>query len=246
MRVGVVVFPGSNGDHDALYALGEVLGQQAEMVWHTATDVSRYDLVLLPGGFSYGDYLRAGAIARFTPVIEAVRRHAQEGGWVLGICNGFQVLTEAHLLPGALMRNSELAFSCRWVHVLVEPSGCSLLEGVQPGTVWRLPIAHGEGRYFAGPQTLAELNESGQIVLRYSTPEGSLDPQANPNGSSDAIAGICNREGNVLGLMPHPERAAEAILGGEDGRLFLQAVIDAWQRRATPVGTNQAEGVLAR
>ncbi|HET6313275.1 MAG TPA: phosphoribosylformylglycinamidine synthase subunit PurQ, partial [Chloroflexia bacterium] len=212
----------------------------------TATDVSRYALVLLPGGFSYGDYLRAGAIARFTPVIEAVRRHAQEGGWVLGICNGFQVLTEAHLLPGALMRNSELAFSCRWVHVRVEPSGCALLEGVQPGTVWRLPIAHGEGRYFASPQTLAELNESGQVVLRYSTPEGSLDPAANPNGSSDAIAGICNREGNVLGLMPHPERAAEAILGGEDGRLFLQAVIDAWQRRATPASANQVEGVLAR
>ncbi|HEX9990520.1 MAG TPA: phosphoribosylformylglycinamidine synthase subunit PurQ [Chloroflexia bacterium] len=246
MRVGVVVFPGSNGDHDALYALGEVLGQQAELVWHTATNVSRYDLVLLPGGFSYGDYLRAGAIARFTPVIEAVRRHAQEGGWVLGICNGFQVLTEAHLLPGALMRNSELAFSCRWVHVRVEPSGCSLLEGVQPGTVWRLPIAHGEGRYFASPQTLAELDESGQIVLRYSTPDGSLDVQANPNGSSDAIAGICNREGNVLGLMPHPERAAEAILGGEDGRLFLQAVIDVWQRRTTQLSANPAEGVLAR
>ncbi|HYP41328.1 MAG TPA: phosphoribosylformylglycinamidine synthase subunit PurQ [Chloroflexia bacterium] len=246
MRVGVVVFSGSNGDHDALYALGEVLGQQAELVWHTVTDVSRYDLVLLPGGFSYGDYLRAGAIARFTPVIEAIRRHAQEGGWVLGICNGFQVLTEAHLLPGALMRNSELAFSCRWVHVRVEASGCSLLEGVQPGTVWRLPIAHGEGRYFASPEVLAELNKSGQIVLRYSTPEGSLDPASNPNGSSDAIAGICNREGNVLGLMPHPERAAEAILGGEDGRLFLQAVVDAWQCRTTPTSAEPVEGVLAR
>ena len=242
MRVGIIVFPGSNGDHDALYALGEVLGQQPEIVWHTRTDLERYDMVVLPGGFSYGDYLRAGAIARFTPAMDALKRYAEAGGWVLGICNGFQVLTEAHLLPGALMRNSELSFSCRWVHVRIEESRAALLSGVAPGTVWRLPIAHGEGRYFAQPDVLAELEQNRQIVLRYSLPDGSLDPTANPNGSSDAIAGICNREGNVLGLMPHPERAAEAMLGGDDGRLFLQAVVDTWQRRAVM----PREGTLVR
>ena len=232
MRVGVAVFPGSNGDHDAMYALGEVLGQQVELLWHTSADLSRYDLVVLPGGFSYGDYLRAGAIARFTPAMEAVKRYAEGGGWVLGICNGFQILTEAHLLPGALMRNAELAFSCRWVHMKVERSRSALLQGVPQGTVWRLPIAHGEGRYFASPETLAHLQANGQIVLRYCAPDGSIEEAANPNGSSNGIAGICNVEGNVLGLMPHPERAAEAVLGGDDGRLFLQAVIDAWRARS--------------
>ena len=239
MRAGIIVFPGSNGDHDALYALGEVLGQRAELVWHTATDLGRYDLVVLPGGFSYGDHLRAGAIARFAPAMEAVRRYAEEGGWVLGICNGFQVLTESHMLPGALMRNAELAFSCRWVHVRLEPSRCGLLGTATPRTVWRLPIAHGEGRYFAAPETLDALEANGQIVLRYCAPDGTLDPLHNPNGSSRGIAGVCNAGGNVLGLMPHPERAAEAMLGGDDGRLFLQCVIEAWQGRgARPVPGN--------
>jgi len=228
-RIAIVVFPGSNGDHDALYALGEVLGQRAELVWHTQTDLSQYDLVVIPGGFSYGDYLRAGAIARFSPVMGALTRYADAGGWVLGICNGFQVLTESHLLPGALMRNGELSFACRWVHVRVEPSLSALLSGVAPGTVWRLPIAHGEGRYFAGPEALEELDRNGQVVLRYCAPDGSLDPAVNPNGSSDAIAGVCNPQGNVLGLMPHPERAAESILGCDDGRRFLQALIDNWR-----------------
>jgi phosphoribosylformylglycinamidine synthase subunit PurQ / glutaminase len=249
MRVGVLIFPGSNGDHDALYALGDVLGQRAEMVWHTCTDLSAYDLVVLPGGFSYGDYLRAGAIARFAPVMDAVKRYAEAGGWVLGICNGFQILTEAHLLPGALMRNAELSFSCRWVNVRVEPSRCALLGGVAEGRVWRLPIAHGEGRYFADDETLARLEENRQIVLRYCTPDGSPDPTANPNGSSNGIAGICNREGNVMGLMPHPERAAEAILGSDDGRLFLQSVVEAWKMRNSEVGTRGAsarEELVAR
>jgi phosphoribosylformylglycinamidine synthase subunit PurQ / glutaminase len=240
MRVGVVVFPGSNGDHDVLYAMGEVLGKQAEIVWHTRADLGRYDLVILPGGFSYGDYLRAGAIARFTPVMDAVKRYAEEGGWVLGICNGFQVLAEAHLVPGALVRNGNLAFSCRWVNIKFEPSATQLLEGVAADTVWRLPIAHGEGRYVAGPETLRELEANHQIVLRYCTPEGLVEPSANPNGSTDAIAGVCNRAGNVLGLMPHPERAAEAVLGGDDGRLFLQAVVDAWTRRGA--GTPSESG----
>src|SRR5215212_6174315 len=220
MRIGVIVFPGSNGDHDALYALGEVLGESTEAVWHTRTDLSGYDLVVLPGGFSYGDYLRAGAIARFAPVMEAVKRYAGEGGWVLGICNGFQVLTEAHLLPGALMRNANLSFSCRWVNVALEDSRSALLAGAEPGSMWRLPIAHGEGRYFADPETLDSMEANGQVVLRYRSRDGATDPTANPNGSSRAIAGVCNLEGNVLGLMPHPERAAEKILGSDDGRLF--------------------------
>jgi len=241
MRVGVVVFPGSNGDHDALYAMGEVLGQEAEIVWHTETSVKRYDLVILPGGFAYGDYLRAGAIARFTPVMEAVKRYAEAGGWVLGICNGFQVLAEAHLLPGALIKNGNLSFSCRWVHVAKEDTLSALLDGVPEGTVWKLPIAHGEGRYYADPHTLDEIEANGQVVLRYSTPEGFPDPSANPNGSSRAIAGVCNPEGNVLGLMPHPERAAETMLGGDDGRLFLQSVIAAWTSR-----TAKREPQLAR
>jgi phosphoribosylformylglycinamidine synthase len=247
VNVGVVVFPGSNGDHDALHALGEVLGQRAELVWHTRTDLSDYDLLVLPGGFSYGDYLRAGAIARFSPVMAAVKRFAEGGGWVLGICNGFQVLTEAHLLPGALMRNAERAFSCRWVNVRVEPSSSALLSGVDPGTVWRLPIAHGEGRYFASPETLQELEQNDQIVLRYCAPDGTLDLAANPNGSSNAIAGVCNHAGNVLGLMPHPERAAEDILGGDDGRLFLQALIHAWHSRPSNLTiSEQPEALLAR
>jgi phosphoribosylformylglycinamidine synthase I len=245
MKVGVLVFPGSNGDHDALYAMGEVLGQRAEMVWHTRTDLSAYDLVVLPGGFSYGDYLRAGAIARFAPVMEAIKRYAEAGGWVLGICNGFQILTEAHLLPGALMRNANLSFSCRWIHVRIEPSRCALLDGAPEGTVWRLPIAHGEGRYFADDETLAQLEENGQIVLRYCTPQGSPDPAANPNGSSNAIAGICNREGNVMGLMPHPERAAEVVLGSDDGRHFLQAVIDAWRNRSAELELRSREELVA-
>ncbi|MEO8286853.1 MAG: phosphoribosylformylglycinamidine synthase subunit PurQ [Chloroflexota bacterium] len=248
MKAGVIVFPGSNGDHDAIYAMGEVLGQQADIIWHTETNVSRYDLIILPGGFSYGDYLRAGAIARFSPVMEAVKRFAEAGGWVLGICNGFQVLTEAHMLPGALIRNDNLSFSCRWVHVAKEQSKCVMLEQVPNGTIWRLPIAHGEGRYFADPDTLADLAANGQIVLRYTTAEGLSDPTANPNGSSEAIAGVCNKAGNVLGLMPHPERAAEALLGGDDGRLFLQSVVDAWTERnaSTRNALSEGEPQLAR
>ena len=229
MKVGVAIFPGSNGDHDALYAMGETLGQDTEPVWHTQTDVSRFDLIILPGGFSYGDYLRCGAIARFTPVMDAIKRYAEEGGWVLGICNGFQVLAEAHMLPGALIRNDSRAFSCRWIHARLESSACALLNGVPEGTVWRLPIAHGEGRYYADPNTLEQMRANRQIVLTYTNAEGNPEAGTNPNGSSHDIAGICNTAGNVLGLMPHPERAAEAILGEDDGAHFLRAVIHAWQ-----------------
>jgi phosphoribosylformylglycinamidine synthase I len=229
MKVGVAIFPGSNGDHDALYAMGETLGQDTEPIWHTQTDVNRFDLIILPGGFSYGDYLRCGAIARFTPVMDAIKRYAEEGGWVLGICNGFQVLAEAHMLPGALIRNDSRAFSCRWIHARLQSSACALLDGVPKGTVWRLPVAHGEGRYYADPATLQQLQANRQIVLTYTNAEGNPEVGANPNGSSHDIAGICNTAGNVLGLMPHPERAAEAILGEEDGADFLRAVIHAWQ-----------------
>ena len=229
LRFGVVVFPGSNGDHDALHMLSAVLGQDAAPIWHGDRQVRGYDVLVLPGGFSYGDYLRAGAIARFAPVMSAVRDFAAAGGPVLGICNGFQILTEAHLLPGALLRNAELSFTCRWIHVRVESEArpTPFLDGVAPGTVWRLPIAHGEGRYYADPATEADLEAHGQIVLRYCTADGRLDPAANPNGSTAAIAGVCNPAGNVLGLMPHPERAGEALLGGDDGRQLFGALIRA-------------------
>jgi phosphoribosylformylglycinamidine synthase len=229
MKVGVAIFPGSNGDHDALYAMGETLGQDTQPVWHTETDVSRFDLVILPGGFSYGDYLRCGAIARFTPVMDAIKSYAEAGGWVLGICNGFQILAEAHVLPGALIRNDSRAFSCRYVHARLNSSSCALLNGVPEGTIWRLPIAHGEGRYFADPSTLDRLRANNQIVFTYTDAHGITGPGSNPNGSSHDIAGICNPAGNVLGLMPHPERAAERILGEDDGAHFLRAIIDAWR-----------------
>jgi phosphoribosylformylglycinamidine synthase subunit PurQ / glutaminase len=229
LRFGVIIFPGSNGDHDALHMLNAVMGQEAQPVWHGARQVPGYDALVLPGGFSYGDYLRCGAIARFAPVMDAVRAFAAAGGPVLGICNGFQILTEAHLLPGALLRNGELSFTCRWVHVRTEAQArpTPFLHDVAPGTVWRLPIAHGEGRYYADPATLAALEANGQIVLRYCAPDGTLASAANPNGSTAAIAGICNAAGNVLGLMPHPERAGETLIGGDDGRHLFAALLRA-------------------
>jgi phosphoribosylformylglycinamidine synthase subunit PurQ / glutaminase len=212
-----------------------MLEQEAEPIWHTRTDVNQYDLIILPGGFAYGDYLRCGAIARFTPVMDAIKRYADAGGWVLGICNGFQVLAEAHMLPGALVRNATLSFSCRWVYTRLEQTHCELMHDVPAGTVWRLPIAHGEGCYFADPATLQQLEDNHQVVFRYTGPDGNPAPGANPNGSSNDIAGICNVAGNVLGLMPHPERAAESMLGEDDGATFLQSVITAWQARRLAV-----------
>lgn len=232
LKFGVIVFPGSNGDHDCLYLLNEVLGVPTDAVWHEETHLGGYDCLILPGGFSYGDYLRCGAIARFSPVIAPLRAYAEDGGPVLGICNGFQVLTEARLLPGALLRNAELAFACRSVHVRVEPGArpTPFTEGIAGGAVWRLPIAHGEGRYFAEPETLAALEAGRQVVLRYCDPTGHLSAAANPNGSSDGIAGICNVAGNVLGLMPHPERAGEALVGGDDGLHLFRALVAACTR----------------
>ena len=225
MRFGVVVFPGSNCEHDTLHVLTAVLGQSADPVWHEETDLSPYDCIILPGGFAHGDYLRAGAIARFSPVMTAVERFAVGGGLVWGICNGFQVLVEAGLLPGAMLQNAGLRFVCRWVHVRVEPSVTPYTRGIAPGTVLRMPIAHHEGSYYVDAAALAAMERRGQVVLRYCDAEGRSAPSANPNGSVAAIAGVCNEAGNVFGLMPHPERCAEAILGGEDGRRLFEAVL---------------------
>jgi len=225
MRCAVLSFPGSNGDMDAVYAFSDALGTPAEQVYRTETDLSRFDVVVLPGGFSYGDYLRAGAIARFSPVMGALNTFAASGRPVLGICNGFQVLCEAGLLPGALLRNAELSFRCQWVHVRTERTSTPWTAGLTHRQVLQLPIAHGEGRYFADPETLRILEENGQIVFRYCAPDGTLPVNANPNGSLAHIAGICNAAGNVVGLMPHPERGADILTGGADGLHILRSIL---------------------
>jgi len=226
MKFGVVVFPGSNCDHDAYHAIGSVLGQPVDWIWHQSEDLSGFEAVILPGGFSYGDYLRTGAIARFSPVMRAVERFARSGGLVLGVCNGFQILLEAGLLPGAMLRNAGLRFICRHVHIRVETTDTPFTAAAQPGQVLRIPIAHSEGNYFCDAGTLRELERHGQIVFRYSTPDGRITPEANPNGSLANIAGIANREGNVLGLMPHPERAVEPALGSTDGLVILRSLVE--------------------
>jgi phosphoribosylformylglycinamidine synthase subunit PurQ / glutaminase len=225
MKCAVVSFPGSNGDMDAVYALSDVLGTPAERVWRTETDLSRFDAVVLPGGFSYGDYLRAGAIARFAPVMDAVAAFAAAGRPVLGICNGFQVLTEAGLLPGVLMRNAALQFRSRWVHLRVERTETAWTADIPLGTILHMPIAHGEGRYVVDAETLRRLEVERQIVFRYCTPTGATTPDADPNGATAHIAGVCNTAGNVVGLMPHPERGAEALIGGDDGVAILRSVL---------------------
>ena len=227
MKFAVIEFPGSNCDHDAYHAARHVLGHDAEFVWHKETDLRGADVVVLPGGFSYGDYLRTGAIARFSPVMQEVRRFADAGGPVIGICNGFQVLLEAGFLEGALLRNRGLKFLCRHVHVRVEQTGTPFTCGSSEGQVLRLPIAHGEGRYFAAPETVAALEANRQVVFRYCDAAGAADDAGNPNGSLHAIAGVCNRRRNVVGLMPHPERACESVLGSEDGRVVLESVVSA-------------------
>jgi phosphoribosylformylglycinamidine synthase subunit PurQ / glutaminase len=227
MKFGVVIFPGSNGDHDALQAVELGLQQEVVPVWHKDSSVAGCDALLIPGGFSYGDYLRAGAIARFSPIMEAVTQFANEGGPVLGICNGFQVLTEAGLLPGALLKNGELSFTCEWVHVRVETERTPFTAALDAGTVLRLPIAHGQGRYFIAPDELAELQRNDQIVFRYTDSQGREDDNHNPNGSVAHIAGVCNARGNVVGLMPHPERAYDALIGGDEGLKILSSVVEA-------------------
>jgi phosphoribosylformylglycinamidine synthase subunit PurQ / glutaminase len=232
MKFGVVVFPGSNCDHDAWYALGEVLHEPVEFLWHQSEQVNGFDAILLPGGFSYGDYLRTGAIARFSPVMRAVEEFARGGGFVLGICNGFQILCEAGLLPGVLQRNAGMRFVCRQVHVRVEATDTPFTAAANPGQVLQMPIAHGDGNYYCDEATLGELGRNRQIVFRYTTADGREDAAANPNGSLANIAGISNRERNVLGLMPHPERAVEAPLGSADGLVILRSLIESLKRRA--------------
>ena len=227
MKFAVIVFPGSNCDHDAHYALTEVLGQQASLIWHKEQDLGGADVVVLPGGFSYGDYLRTGAIAKFSPVMSRVTDFAAAGGPVIGICNGFQVLLEAGLLPGGMRRNQTLKFICEHVHLRVEANDTPFTHDTTVGQVLRIPITHGEGNYYADGDTIRSLQEHDQIVFRYTSPDGSLDDASNVNGSVDAIAGICNRDRNVVGLMPHPERACEDAVGSRDGRVVLQSVLSA-------------------
>lgn len=225
MKFGVVRFPGSNCDQDCLWALASIPGAQAEVLWHKDTSLGNCDAVILPGGFSYGDYLRCGAIARFSPVMRAVERFAAAGGLVLGICNGFQILCEAGLLPGALVRNRGLRFICAMATLRVETARAALTRRVQAGSVLRIPIAHGEGCYYADAATLDELEAEERVIFRYTAPDGSPDPAANPNGSLHAIAGICNAGRNVFGLMPHPERACDPLLGSSDGRLLFESLL---------------------
>jgi phosphoribosylformylglycinamidine synthase I len=225
MTFGIVVFPGSNCDHDAYHAAKHVLGQDAEFIWHKDEDLKGADVLILPGGFSYGDYLRTGAIARFSPIMQAVRAFAARGGPVLGICNGFQILLEAGLIPGAMLRNRSVKFQCEHVHVRVEQLDTPFTGACRPGQVLRLPIAHGEGNYFAPPDVIARLEANRQVIFRYTNAAGQVTDEANPNGSAAAIAGLCNEARNVVGLMPHPERACESALGSADGlRVFESAV----------------------
>ena len=227
MKFAVVVFPGSNCDHDAQHAVDNVLGAQAELVWHKDTSLRGADIVLLPGGFSYGDYLRTGAIARFSPIMSEVKRFAAAGGPVLGICNGFQVLLEAGLLPGAMLRNDSLQFRCQDVYLKAEQTDTPFTLACDPARPLRMPIAHGEGNYYAAPDVVARLESSRQVVFRYVDAGGAATPQANPNGSVNNIAGICNEGRNVVGLMPHPERACEPLLGSADGLVILQSALKA-------------------
>ena len=227
MKFAVVVFPGSNCDHDAHYAASEVLGQQAELVWHKDTSLRSADAVILPGGFAHGDYLRTGAIARFSPIMQEVKKFAAAGGPVLGICNGFQVLLEAGLLPGAMLRNRTLHFRCEHVHVRVEQTDTPFTLECRPSQRLRIPIAHGEGNYYAEPGVVERLESNRQVIFRYVTAAGEVTEEANPNGSVNNIAGICNEARNVVGLMPHPERACELAVGSADGLVLFQSVVKA-------------------
>ena len=227
MRFGVVVFPGSNCDEDAFHAAKDVFGQEAEYLWHKDHDLKGADVVILPGGFAHGDYLRTGAMARFSPIMNEVRAFAGRGGPVLGICNGFQILQEAGLLPGAMLRNRTVKFLSVPVHIRVERDDTVATAGLAVGTVLTMPIAHGEGNFYAEPAEVQRLEDEGRVVFRYTTRAGALDDAANVNGSVNAIAGVCNRQRNVVGLMPHPERAAEPELGSADGRQILEALVRA-------------------
>jgi len=225
VKFGVVVFPGSNCDFDAYHVLGSVLKQDTVFLWHKDHDLRGCDCVILPGGFSYGDYLRSGAIARFSPLMREVAEFAERGGLVMGICNGFQILLEMGLLPGAMLRNKRLKFLCQFVHLRLEKEETPFTRLGRRGQVLRIPIAHYEGNYYAPVETLEELERGGQVVFRYCDPEGRLSTEANVNGALNSIAGIINRRGNVMGLMPHPERASEAVMDSQDGRLIFDSLV---------------------
>jgi phosphoribosylformylglycinamidine synthase subunit PurQ / glutaminase len=228
----VIVFPGSNCDEDAYHAAKEVLGQDATYIWHKDTDLKGADVVILPGGFAHGDYLRVGAMARFSPIMREVRAFAARGGPVLGICNGFQVLLEAGLLPGAMLRNRDLKFHCEHIHIRVEQTDTPFTQTCERGQILRVPVAHGEGNYFAEPDVIARLEANRQIVFRYTDSAGDVTDVANPNGSVAAIAGLCNEARNVVGLMPHPERACESVLGSADGLVIFESVVSATRSRS--------------
>ena len=225
LRFGVVVFPGTNCDTDTWHAIRDGMGAPVDYIWHEDTDLRGFDCAILPGGFSYGDYLRTGAVARFSPVMNAVTQFAANGGLVLGICNGFQILLEAGLLPGAMMRNIGQTFACKYVNLRVETTDTPYTRKMEKGAVLRIPIAHGEGNYYADEATLADLEANDQVVFRYCTPAGEIAPESNPNGSIQNIAGICNRERNVMGMMPHPERCTDPLLGSADGRLVWESLL---------------------
>jgi phosphoribosylformylglycinamidine synthase I len=227
MKFGVVVFPGSNCDHDAFYAIGNVLKKPVEFIWHQSENLANCDAIILPGGFAFGDYLRTGAIARFSPVMKPVEKFAKNGGMVLGICNGFQILLEAGLLPGAMMRNSGLRFICRHVYIRVEQTDTPFTNAAAKGQTLKIPINHGEGNFTCDEAMLAELEKNRQVIFRYTTSDGGDDTAGNPNGSMANIAGICNRERNIVGLMPHPERAVESALDSADGLVIFQSMVEA-------------------
>ncbi|WP_441000717.1 phosphoribosylformylglycinamidine synthase subunit PurQ [Fodinibius sp. SL11] len=224
-KFGVIVFPGSNCDHDAYHALAHIMNAETKFLWHKDTDLSDIDFLLIPGGFSYGDYLRSGAIARFSPIMQSVIDFAQKGGPVLGICNGFQILLEAGLLPGAMMHNQQLRFVCKQTHIRCETSDSLFTRNIEQGKVLQIPVAHGEGNYFTDQDQLKELQDNDQVIFRYSDEEGNVTEEANFNGSIDNIAGICNKERNILGMMPHPERAVEELIGSDDGKLIFESVL---------------------
>jgi phosphoribosylformylglycinamidine synthase I len=227
MKFGVVVFPGSNCDHDAFYAIGNVLQKPVEFIWHQSEDLANCDAIILPGGFAHGDYLRTGAIARFSPVMKSVEKFAKSGGIVFGICNGFQILLEAGLLPGAVMRNSGLRYICRHVHIRIEETDTPFTNAARAGQILKIPIAHNDGNYTLDEDSLNDLERNRQILFRYTSADGKNDAAGNPNGSMHNIAGICNRERNVAGLMPHPERAVESAMGSADGLVILKSMADA-------------------
>ncbi len=232
MRVAVITFPGSNSDHDSYSAVKYCLQEEVDYIWHQDTDLSGYDCVILPGGFSYGDYLRSGAIARFSPIVSAVQKFVADGGFALGICNGFQVLTESAILPGALIRNRSIKFLGQWAYLRVENNTTPFTTRYQRHQVIRVPIAHGEGNFYVADGQLAEIEDNNRVVFRYCDKEGVVNDATNPNGSRNSIAGIVNAGGNVLGMMPHPERAADAILGSDDGLLLFESLRDSINKRA--------------